>query len=203
MNKKQLKEKLLAAGIDAGVIDERLKGLSDERLKEFDDIPEAEVLKEFETEDEETEEESDTDEPTAETADDEQVFTLDPEVLKDFAGIVRIVVQEEVAKAMDGISINIDDVEMELKEVPGLEVLKEQMVKIQETLNKLTSADTKKLKESLATMPRSGVLRIQRMKETPDEDVEEKEEEVDEEGVIVSADGKHFSSMSSFIGMGK
>ena len=203
MNKKQLKEKLLAAGIDAGVIDERLKGLSDERLKEFDDIPEAEVLKEFETEDEETEEESDTDEPTAETADDEQVFTLDPEVLKDFAGIVRIVVQEEVAKAMDGISINIDDVEMELKEVPGLEVLKEQLVKIQETLDKLTSADTKKLKESLAKMPRSGVLRIQRMKETTDEDVEEKEEEIDEEGVIVSADGKHFSNMSSFIGMGK
>lgn len=205
MNKKQLKEKLLAAGIDETVIDQRLKDLPEERLKEFDDIPEAEVLKEFETEEveEETEEEESPADETA--AEDEQLFTLDPEVLKDFAGIVRTVVKEEVAKALDGISINIDDVEMELKEVPGLVELKEQLAAIQEKLDKLSAADTKKLKEHLTKMPRNGILRIQRMKDKPDEeDVEEKEEEeIDEEGVVIGADGSQYSSMSSFVQFGK
>jgi len=204
MNKKELKQKLLAAGIDEAVIDQRLKDLPDERLKEFDDIPEAEVLKEFETEEEEeeTEKPEKTEEPTGD--EDEQLFTLDPEVLKDFAEIVRTTVKEEVAKAMDGISIDISDVEMELKEVPGLEALKEQLTAIQEKLDALTTADAKKLKEKLETMPRNGKLRIMRMKDKPDP-VEEKEDEdeIDAEGVVIGADGEQFASMSKFIQFGK
>ncbi len=52
MKREDLKKKLLKAGIDEELIESRLKQMSDEDIAAFADIPDAEVLKEFEEENE-------------------------------------------------------------------------------------------------------------------------------------------------------
>ena len=167
MTKKQLKEKLLEAGIAEDVIDARLKDVSDERLKEFDDIPDAEVLKELDIED-------------SDDGDNETVFVLDTNVLKEFAKIVKA----EVAEALDGISIEVPDMEMELKELPAVDDLVKEVAELKSLVAELLEKDEKRLKQMLEGAPRAARLRIRRFKadDTDDEEEDEEEEEGGENG---------------------
>jgi Zn-finger nucleic acid-binding protein len=195
MKKKDLREKLLAAGISEDVVDARLANLSDEQLKEYDDIPEAEVLKEFEDE--------------QEPASDEQVFVLDEEVLKQFADIVDERVEAKVKEVLDGITFELPDTELELKELPQLDEVLEILKELQEAVDNLTKSEEKRLKEMLDDTPRAGKLRIKRFKATKVEDEEEDDEDMDEEeveekhilqeGVIIGADGEVAENMTSFL----
>lgn len=162
MTKNELKQKLLDAGLDAEIVEERLKSIDDAQLKEFNDIPFAQVLKEFDGGSEEFE---------------EAVFVLDESTLKEFSDIVREAVKEEVTAAMNGLEIQVSDLEgfdVDLKELPQLAELMLEVKELKEAVNKLLSTDSSRLKEMLNDMPRSGRLRIKRMKE---EDMDEEEEE--------------------------
>jgi phage FluMu protein Com len=158
MDKTKLKEKLLEAGIEEKQIDDRLKDLSPEALKEFDDIPMAEVLKEFKSDPEQTE---------------DDVFTLDPAVLKEFEEIV----DKRMKSNIDGLEIEIED-SPEFKEYTArLEVIEEKQDEILSMLKELTSGKSKVEKEDQT--PRK--FRILRHKAAPPEDEEEDDEESDEE----------------------
>jgi len=181
MTKKELKEKLLKAGVSEELIDARLKDVSVERLKELDDIPDAVLLKEFEPE-------KKTDDTEEEPGGD-QVFVLDPEVLKDFTNIVKA----EVKAALDGFEVEIPDMDIEIKELPALVELKEQVEALTEAVNKLLEKDEKRLKELLSDAPRAGKLRIMRHKgkDTTDEEEDaDEEDEEDEEGAKKKKKGK-------------
>jgi hypothetical protein len=174
MTKEELKKKLLKAKIEEKDIDARLEDITDEQLKELDDVPFADVLKEFKG--------KEKPEPKTEEETDETLFVLDPDVLKDFGTIV----DEKIHKALEGLTIELPE-EMELKEIPGLEELKEQVVALTEAVNALLEKDEKRLKELLDGSPRNAKLRVARFKSkkpvTDEEDMTEDEtaEEDDEE----------------------
>lgn len=218
MDKKQLKERLLASGISEEVVDERLKSIDETALKQLDGIPFADVLKEF----------SDNDDDGVRGEAVEQIFVLDPEVLKDFSGIVR----DEVHEALNGLELEVPDIS--LKEMSEFKDLKEEIVALKETVADLTDAvtallkhDASRIKEIVANSPRDGKLRIQRHK-SKSSDMEDEEEDDSEEdpedggkkkgkkmppwlqkslalketgddGVFVGADGKAAKSMTEFI----
>lgn len=206
MNKKQLKEKLIAAGIAEDAIDARLSGLTDEQLKEFSDLPEAEVLKEF------VEEVDD---------DDDQVFVLDPDVLKEFTDIVEKTVEAKVKSVLDGLTVEIPemkDLEINFKETefPQLKELADTVADLATKVDTLLKKDQERLKEMLEETPRSAKLRIRRFKATPPEDEEDEEgedEEMEEEempkkkhllkqqqdGVIYDSEGNVVPSMTQFV----
>jgi hypothetical protein len=154
MNKQQLREKLLKAGISEEVIDQRLNDISDSRLKEFDDIPDAILMKEFE------------DDGYRES--DDELFVLDPDVLKEFASIARDIVREE----LDNMEIEVDATVMKEDE---LFELKE---KVDAIYNLLISS--KKVTKEV-DIPRNGKLRVARFKQVPMEDEEDMEDDEDME----------------------
>jgi len=163
MTKKQLREKLLAAGIDEGAVDERLKTLDEKQLKEFDSIPDAVLLKELDLEN---------------ADDDELSIVLDDETLKAFAEIVK----EQLAEALEGLTIEVPDMEMELKELPAIDDLVKEVGELKELIAQLLEKDDVRMKSMLNDMPRAGRLRIKRYKAEPVEDDDEDEE--DEEGNV-------------------
>jgi predicted RNA-binding Zn-ribbon protein involved in translation (DUF1610 family) len=177
MTKEELKKKLLKAKIEEKDIDARLEDITDEQLKELDDIPFADVLKEFKDKPE-------PEKPPKEADSDETLFVLDPEVLKDFGNLV----DEKIHKALEGLTIELPE-EMELKEIPGLEELKEQVTALTEAVNALLEKDEERLKQLLDASPRQAKLRIQRFKsKKPIQDEGDEEdltdiEEGDEEDV--------------------
>jgi hypothetical protein len=162
MTKKELKAKLLEAGLEEKAIDERLALITDEALKEYDVLPFAQVLKEF----------GGADGQEQEAEDDGTTFVLDASVLKEFAQIVKDtvtpIVQAEVAKAVKEALV---DLEIELpdnmgftsKELPELGELVTKVDGIQTALDKLFKTDEERLKERLAGASRNG-LRVLRMK---------------------------------------
>lgn len=168
MTKEQLKEKLLEAGISEDAVDARLKDVSDKQLKEFDDVPDAVLLKELDMEDSD---DSDGDDGN------ETVFVLDTAVLKEFAGIVKTVVE----KALDGISIEVPDMEMELKELPAVDELVKEVAELKGLVAELLEKDEKRLKQMLEGAPRAARLRIRRFKAGGDDEDDEDEDE-DEDG---------------------
>jgi hypothetical protein len=185
MNKKDLRVKLLDAGLTPEVIDERLKLLTDDELKEFEGIPQAVLLKELGLDE-------------AGNDGGEELFVLDPEVLKDFAAIVRKQVAEVVKETMTEVlnDLEIDLTDVQVKEVDGLVELKEQVEAIQATLNTLVERDEDRLAKMLKETPRSGRLRIMRSKGGGKPKMEDEEdmdeEEGDEEGVPVPPKKKSF-----------
>jgi len=212
MNKKQLREKLVDAGLEDEIIDERLKQLTDVQLKSMDDLPFAHVLKEVLTD----EDEEIIDEKKEDVDGDEQLFVLDPEVLEDFAKISKEqivpVVKETVSELLDGLEIDIGDVnfgdaEMEVKEIPELSTLSEEVAELKEMVQQLVQDDEERLKELYSDAPRGAKFRIMRQKcdtkKKGDEEDEEDEDEITEEkqreGVIVGSDGKAVDSMTEFI----
>ena len=215
MTKKELRKKLLDAGLSSDKVDERLKGVDAKQLKALDTLPQADVLKELELE---LEEEVSGD-------DDEQLFVLDPEVLKDFSGIVKEqvtesigpIIKDAVKEAIDGLEIDLGDVQVE--GMDGMSELIETVTVLKETVDTLVQSDEDRLAEMLKDTPRGGRLRILRSKEgkkkkrgdeedEEDEDEEEDEEEFLEEkdireGVIVGSDGRVAASMTEFIAGGE
>jgi len=201
MDKKELRAKLLKAGLPEDAVDERLNTLTEAQLKEFSDIPFAEVLKEL---------------GGSEEDDDAQVLDLD-EVVKEFLVGVRTTVKE----LLDGFEVKVSDLgdlEVDMKEVPDIIALKESVASLTEKVDDMTEAisklaekDEKRLKELVDDMPRGGKLRIRRFKapkdeECDDEDTMDEEEEpvgkkkeYDPDGTIFGADGKVAKSMTEFL----
>jgi hypothetical protein len=205
MDKKELRAKLLKAGLPEDAVDERLNTLTEAQLKEFSDIPFAEVLKEFDG---------------GEEDDDAQVLDLD-EVVKEFKKVVEEVVVTKVKELLDGFEVKVSDLgdlEVDMKEVPDIIALKESVASLDEKVEALTEAisklaekDEKRLKELVDDMPRGGKLRIRRFK-APKDDEEDGEDDEDEgeepvgkkkeydpDGSIFGADGKVAKSMTEFL----
>jgi hypothetical protein len=210
MDRKQLKERLLKAGLSEVVIDSRLKEFTDEQLKEFDGIPEAEVLKEFE------DAPADADEEEGDT------LVLDESVLKEFTDITIAAVELKFKELMDGLTVETEDADpaVNLKEIPEFQKLVTDVAEIKEMLSKLTISDDQRLKEMLTETPRNGKLRVMRVvKSKPAKPVDEEDEDwIDEEdgeeppakskkamkeGIIRDSDGNVVESMTDFITGGK
>lgn len=202
MTKEELREKLLDAGLSPEVVDERLKEVDDDRLKELDTLPQAKLLKELDIEEQ--------------VSDKEELFVLDPEVLKDFAEVVKEIVEplvsEAVSEALGELEIDIGDIE--IKEFEGLDELKDQVVELKEIVDVLVQSDDERLKEMLKDSPRAGRLRITRSKcgpgkkkplEEEEEETEEKTEEKEldiSEGLVFGSDGVVAASMTEFVSAG-
>jgi hypothetical protein len=219
MNKEQLKKRLLTAGLEESEIDERLGSVTEEKLKEFDDIPDAVLLKEFQDDKETDEEDSE-----------ENIFMLDDSSLKEFAKIVKKEVDETVNKVLDakldGLSVEVEDEDQPtFKEMPEFVELKEKVDSMYEMLETLLKSDTERIKELAADTPRNGlrVLRTKSKKQLPPPDDEGDEETADEEDMedaaskmkknknkeysddilIVDAEGNRAKSMTDFVLGGK
>lgn len=221
MTKKQLEQKLLAAGISKEAVDAKLAGLNEEQLKEFSDIPFATMLKEFKSPPEEEEEEEG------------DVLVLDPATLKEFGAVVEQIletklagiIEKQVAKAIEGLEIDVadlGDMEIDFKEMPQFAELKEAVDALAADVKTLLTADEARLKEMLEDTPRAGKLRIRRYKkatppgdEDDEDDMEDEEEDDDEDvydkkrgfrkkksadGVVIAgANGKVAESMTEFL----
>jgi hypothetical protein len=213
MDKKVLKERLLKAGIEESLIDDRLNALTPDMLKEFDDIPEAMILKEFQADHEDGKDSEDLDENT---------FTLDPAVLKEFGKIV----DDVVSSRLEGLQIEVE--ESEEKEVPDLVELKESVQAMKESIEEikklLTGTRTKETDEE--DIPRTSRLKVLRTKavhpsddeEDPESDEEgnepkgkskgkmpfkkDKDKEYDDGVAIMASDGTKFDSMTSLVTSG-
>jgi phage FluMu protein Com len=205
MNKKQLKERLLAANVPVDVIDAKLETLDDAELKEYEDIPEAMLLKELDV-------------TPAAPSDEElegDVYVMDDSVLKAFAEQVEPIIEAKMKAMLDGLTIEVGDaLEIEAKEIPGIDEILTQLKEIKETLATLTQADGERLKELNATSTRQGQLRVMRLKASPasaETEVEEEPESITslvqksrkaakKDGVaVVDGDGNEFDNMTAFL----
>ena len=223
MNKKELRKKLLNAGLSEEAVDARLSTITDETLKSFDDIPEAEVLKEFDD--------------LEETASSEQTFTLDEAVLKEFDRIskrnIGAIIEKTIREVFDGAILEAEggSGDVVTKEYTDLLAeVQEQLKELSEKVDTLLENEEDRLKELVAAAPRGSSLRISRFKSAagvpgkkkrmpqtlPEEDMEDVEEmedgeEDDMENVplkkkkkefsdgVIGADGTQFSSMTEFV----
>lgn len=199
MNKAQLKEKLLAGGMSAEVIDERLSKVSDEQLKQYDDLPDAALLKEFQLEE---------DVPAEEEI---QTFVLDDSVLKQFSDIVDARVKE----ALEGLTLDIDtDNALNLKEQPEFKQLMTMVTELKEMVTKLTKGVDGQVADALEAAPRNAGLRVLHFKtvkkvladqddEEGDDDllpVKNKEDFNPADGAVLGLDGKVVAkSMTEFL----
>jgi len=165
MTKKELKKRLLEAGIPEDAITERLKEVTDEQLAQLDDIPMAEILKEFEDEDPEGDPEG--------------------EVVVEFTDMItafKEAVRSEIEEALNGFQVEVEgfDVEAFKQASPDFTELKEILGDLQDKVDQLTLKDESRLKDMLRNTSRNGKVRILRMKEEEeDEDDEEEEEDVE------------------------
>lgn len=204
MNKAQLKEKLLAGGMSAEVIDERLSKVNDEQLKQYDDLPDAALLKEFQLEED------------VPTEDEIQTFVLDDSVLKQFSDIVDARVKE----ALEGLTLDIDtDSALNLKEQPEFKQLMTMVTELKEMVTKLTKGVDGQVADALEAAPRNAGLRVLHFKTAKKKKVladqyDEDEEEDDDgltpaksmddfnpaDGAVLGLDGKVVAkSMTEFL----
>jgi hypothetical protein len=211
MDKKQLRQKLIDAGLEEKEVDARLDSLTMEALKEFDGIPEAEVLKELSK-------------PASESLD---TFVLDASVMKEFSNIVHT----EVEKSLDGLEIDIEDSEQFKEYSATLATVVKQQEEILVMLKELKATTvTKEQDDDEETPRRFRILRKEASmdKKTGEEDPEETDEEMpegdsetakkkklppwlkkdmeveaDDGAVIAGSDGSRFKSMSEFALGGK
>ncbi len=199
MNKKELKQRLLNAGLDEGVVNSRLDALTDTQLKEYDDIPFAEVLKEF--------------------GEDEDALVDVDELVKELTEKLTETVKTTVKELLDGFTVNVEDLgelEVDMKEVGEIIALKESVesltkdvASMKEMLEKLLEKDESRLKELVDDMPRAGKLRIRRFKSpkpSKDEETDDEEGMGDEEenkefdtGIIADSTGKTYASMTEML----
>jgi ribosomal protein S27AE len=235
MTKKELKKRLIKAGLSEEDIEARLSTISEETLKSFDGIPDAEILKEFTDDesdesdeiDDDPEEDNDTPpvhkekKPVAKEPTDEQVFTLDPAVLKEFARIANKEATEVLSELLEGATLETEtDPDEVTKEVEAITELKEEIMALKDVVEKLLKGDETRLKELYSEAPRGSQLRISGFKSTkecaPKKKPVDTEEELDGEeeedtlptkkkvtketnGTIVGADGTVSNSMTDFI----
>lgn len=206
MDKKALKERLLAAGLPEDTVEERLESISDERLKELgDDIPDAVLLKEFQD-----------DEPMPDADHDDDDVVMDWRTMRNDLTTSMTAAFKDL---LNGFEFEVGDLDMEVvvKELPEIVELKEHMAEIEAKLDELLLSDEERLKELMDGAPRQAHnrLRIQRYKEgagTPaaEDDEEEDEEDVvaklqkelanmGSDAVIQDADGNVYGSMTEFV----
>jgi hypothetical protein len=225
MTKKELKKRLVKAGLSEEAIDARLATISEDTLKSFDDIPVADILKEFDDEDTEendvdeedvdTEEDGETSEKELGSSKEEQVFTLDPAVLKEFSNIAN----RELMELLEGATLEAEDtnVNKESEVLAALDTLSEQLKELTDRIDALTEKDETRLKEIISDAPRGSALRITRFKQAapkksskmPVEDTEEDDEEevptskskkiYEKEVGILGSDGTVSKSMTEFL----
>ena len=169
MTKKELKKRLLEAGIPEDAINKRLKEVTDKQLEQLGDIPMAEILKEFE------------DDP-----EDDPKGDLEGEgVVVEFADMItafKEAVRSEIEEALNGFQVEVEgfDVEAFKQDSGDYAELKELLVDLQDKVDQLTLKDESRLKDMLRNTSRNGKVRILRMKE---EEEDEDEEEEDEESL--------------------
>lgn len=219
MNKSLLRKRLVKAGLSEEVIDERLKSISDETLKSFDGIPDAEILKQFndedpeedqdEVEDDVEEEDDDDDAASKELKDKEQVFVLDPAVLKEFAKIANSEAEKVLTNLLEGATLETESSDEVTKEVEAITELKEQVEALTDAVNSLLDKDEERLKELYADAPRGSALRISRFKQAVKKPAKVTADDVDEEEAspikrkkeagIMGADGKVSANMTEFV----
>lgn len=174
MNKEQLKQRLLGAGLDEKDVDARLAKVSDEQLKEWTDVPMAEVLKEFGGEDDAPEFYLD------ETALDAIAERVAKEISTD---AIAKAVAVQVKELFEGMEIELDGAVQEKED--HTDDLMAEIVELKELVNSLLQSDEKRLKE-LMTPNAKNRLRIYSLKEDKKKKMdyaEEDEEEDDEEGM--------------------
>ena len=166
MTKEELKARLLDADLPEDAIDARLKEFTDDQISDLGDLPDAVLLKEF---------------SPADPDDDGDVIVE----FGDLTTVIKEIVRTEIEEALNGFQVEIDGLDLsELKEAPDLSVvteLKEAVDQLQSKVDLLLEKDEDRLKELLQDTPRSGKLRILRMKEKEMEDEEDEDEEEDEE----------------------
>ena len=163
MTKEELKKRLLKAGLDETVVDSRLESMSADSLKEFEVIPDAVLLKEFE---------SDSDM-------EEDVFTLDPETLKEFSDIVDDKISVRMKELLDGMEIEVEDSSV-LKEFNDrLESLENTLKEIKELLESGKSSALKEKNEGFK--PRKFRVLLNKQAAEEEEDEEDMDEEEDPE----------------------
>lgn len=220
LTKEQLKEKLLAEGVDEAAVDARLETIGEKELKELgNEIPYAALLKEFEEED-----------------GDVEYFVLDPATLKEFTDgvdaavetklkellaapefkeVIQSTVEDAIVQALDGVEFDLGDDGLELKEVPGLVELKDAVDHITEVLEELAQEDTERMKQQLGSTSRAGKFRILRStkegkmppglkkkvgkKGAMDEEEEGEEEQKQLDGAVYTADGQYGSMTEALI----
>jgi hypothetical protein len=208
MNKKELRKKLIDAGIEEAAVDERLKDVTETQLKELSDLPDAQILKEFVEEVPEDKEHSD-----------EQTFVLDDAVLDSFAKIVKKEVAEQLAEQLGNMEIQVADLEgfdLDLKELPQLVELLTAVKDLSSKIDKLLEGDKERVEKMLGDLPRAGKLRIRRFKaaEKDEEDMEDEEDTEDgeepipgkkiskkslQDGVVLGPEGQVAGSMTEFV----
>lgn len=185
MTKKQLKQRLLDAGLDEVVVDERLKDVDETTLKEFSDVPDAIVLKEFGL-DEATEKEDEAD------ATDSEADAGDVEITKEVIDAIKGVVKEALDEHLNGLELDIDT-GTETKE--HVDSLRAELREVKELLVAYINSDSATVQKMLADQPRSTKKRVMRFKsETSlkggkmpmDMEDEEDEDEEDEDEVTKS-----------------
>jgi DNA-directed RNA polymerase subunit RPC12/RpoP len=217
MNKKELRAKLIEAGIDEEVVDEKLLTVNEKQLKELSDLPDAVLFKQFGEEEEEEVKPKKSKERS-----DEQTFVLDDEVLTTFAEIVKKEVGEQLKEQLENMEIEVADLDgfdVNLKELPQMTELLTAVKELSGKLDTLLESDKDRVTKMLDDMPRSGKLRIRRFKaqkpqdegdeeDTTDEEEMDEEEvvgkkkvtkQMTEEGLVLGSDGDIAGSMTEFI----
>jgi hypothetical protein len=176
MNKEQLRKRLKAVGISDDAIEERLAQVTDERLKEFDDFPDAILLKELELEDDEEEVE------TKETE-----FVLADEVLDRFAELVDKRVEARIKELFEGLSVELESDGDTFTKERGDE-LEQKIDHLTELVESVLEGDTARLKELIKEVPRGAknVVRfkgsaMKKAKKVVNRYVDEEDDEEDEE----------------------
>lgn len=172
MNKKELKQRLLKAGIDEEMVDARLKELTEEQLAEFDDIPDATLLKEFSNEDDAPA----GDDTPADTSGDDMEVGYDQ---------LLTAIKEIVEEVIDGLHVEVDDLDIELKEFDGIAALEERMKSIEDKLDQMLVDEEARMKELLNGSSRNTkrIIRMKGMSKKTDaeDDMEDDGDEEDED----------------------
>lgn len=209
MDKTQLKKQLLHAGLDEALVDAKLETLKDDQLADLDGIPAAKLLKQLDME----ETEDAVDDLDVAAGEEPTFFVLDPEVLNDFGDMTRIIVKEEITKALDGLELEVP--EAEAKDLPALKDIQDTLAALADAVEALTQKDDERLAMIVKNMPRQAKFRIQRYKGVAKLDEEELEDEEDEkmvyskkkvkkseptnpaDGVVYGSDGRTFESLTA------
>ena len=215
MEKEQLKDKLLEAGVTEALIDERMKTVDDDVLKSLTDIPDAIVLKDMENLSDFFKEDTEEAKPDPETEDDDEdedeekkekdfdadVLEISVSELKEiFSESVRSVIVEEIKKALDGFTVEMsgmEGMEIEVKELPEITHVLEEMSALKEAVNKFTKTEEDRVEDIVKETPRSGTLRLLRSR--PKEVVDKEKEKLVNADVFSGSDGHRADSMTNFV----
>lgn len=199
MTKEELKEKLLSAGLDESVIEAKLSGIDEAELKEMKDLPDAEVLKEFE---EDTAVE-DTDKGNDLFLDEDSIDAIAEKVAEKVAEKLKTI-EVSVKGLPENLEMSVNDIE-EIKELAS--VIKELQAQVKEVGKKvehIMQLDEKRFEAESKEAPRNAKVRILRGKVAKEGSVEKEEQLqnafVSADGsMIVDANGKTYESLSDFV----